>query len=548
MVLSKSRLMAWRQCPKRLWLDLHRPELRETSAAARAAQDAGRALGAVARRLYDPTGSGREVPVQSLGPAEAVATTQALLGEALPVFEAGFSADGVRVFADVLLPVSCAAGGRPDGWRMVEVKSSTEVKDSHRDDAAVQARVARRAGLPLAAVAVAHVDGSWVYPGGGDYRGLLVEEDVSAEVFARDAEVQDWVRQAQAVAAQSEAPSRRTGRHCEAPQPCGFLAHCRASEPAAEFPLSWLPGRATRALQDWIDAAAGAEATEGAQGAGGGAGTAPDLRDVPEALLNELQQRVRRHTLAGTVYFDREGAQQALAPHPPPALFLDFETVQFTVPVWPGTRPYQQIPFQFSVHRLGADGTLTQDGFLDLSGADPSRRFAVALIEACAAPGPIFVYNAAFERSRMQELAARFADLAAPLEGLCERLADLLPVVRQHYYHPAQQGSWSIKKVLPAVCPELDYALLEGVQDGGMAMDAYKEAIDPATAPARRDDIARQLRAYCALDTLAMVRLWAFLSGRPAVAGGGEGTAGDVQPRTDHRRGAGLAEHPGGLS
>lgn len=515
-LLSKSKLMAWRQCPKRLWLEVHRPQLREDSALARTARETGDAVGALARRLYDPQGQGRTVDVAALGVPAALAATAALLRDAGPVFEAGFAAEGALVFADVLLPL---ADGRdelaPRAWRLVEVKSSTEVQAHQRDDVVVQAMVLRSAGLALGSVALARIDGHWVYPGGGDYRGLLVEEDLSAEAWARQGEALGWARQAHAVAALPEAPARRTGRHCGEPHACGFMAHCTAQEPQAEFPLAWLPRAQSGELRAWMAQRSDA-AVQGAR--------TPDLRDVPDALLNDLQLRVKRHTVAGTAYFDAPAARAALAAHPLPALFLDFETVQFAVPVWPGTRPYQQIPFQFSLHHLAQNGTLVHEDFLDLGGDDPSRAFALALVRACSgdgspavperATGPVFVYNAAFERGRIRELAQRWADLAAPLDALAARLVDLLPVVRQHYYHPSQQGSWSIKKVLPAICPDLDYARLDGVQDGSMAMDAFKEAIAPGTTPARRAEIAQQLTAYCRLDTLAMVRLWAFLSGR----------------------------------
>ena len=197
-----------------------------------------------------------------------------------------------------------------------------------------------------------------------------------------------------------------------------------------------------------------------------------------------------------------------------PALFLDFETIQFAVPIWKGTRPYQQIPFQFSLHRLGRNGTLEPQSFLDLSGHDPSKGFAEALISACGERGPVFVYNAGFETARIRELAERFPRLKRSLLAINERVVDLLPVARDRYYHPSQQGSWSIKKVLPVVAPDLSYSDLDGVQDGGMAMKAFMEATANQTAAARKAQIKQQLLDYCALDTLAMVRLWQFFSGR----------------------------------
>ena len=238
-----------------------------------------------------------------------------------------------------------------------------------------------------------------------------------------------------------------------------------------------------------------------------------DLRGVPDALLSDKQFMVKEHTLAKTVFFDAAGAASDLAPHGFPAYFLDFESIQFASPIWKGTRPYQQITFQFSPQTLAESNALSHTAFLDLSGDDPSEQFAQALIAACAESGPVFVYNAAFETTRIRELAERYPDLAEPLLAINARVVDLLPIARNRYYHHSQQGSWSIKAVLPAAVPELSYDTLDGVQEGGAAMDAFSEAIQPGTTAGRKSEIERQLLAYCRLDTFAMVRLWQFFSG-----------------------------------
>lgn len=493
--LSKSKLLAWRQCPRRLWLEIHRPALRADSAATQASFAVGHQVGDIARRLYDPRERGVLLDPPAEGFAAAFQRTQALLNTRAPLFEAAFQAEGALALADVLLPVT--KGGKKV-WRMVEVKSSTSVKDHHRDDAAVQAFVARAAGVPLAAIALAHIDSTWVYPGHGDYQGLLVEHDLSADAFGREGEVRAWLAGAQAIAARRKPPAITTGKHCKDPYECGFLAHCRSQEPQAEHPIEWLPGRHRKALADHI-----------------GAHGATDMRDLPDALLTPIQQRVKAATLSGRPWFDQPGAARALAAHPLPAWFIDFETIQFAVPIWPGTRPYQQVPFQFSVHRLSRTHKLTHTDFLGIDGKDPSRAFAQALIAACGERGPVFVYNAAFEQARLKELAERFPRLRRALLAIHARTVDLLPVARDHCYHPSQQGSWSIKAVLPALCPGPGYADLEGVQDGGMAMQAYLEALSPATDQARKAQIQRQLLDYCALDTLAMVRLWSAFTGQP---------------------------------
>lgn len=490
---SKSKLMALRQCPKRLWLEINRPDLREDSAATQASFSIGFQVGDIARQIYDPDGSGALIDIENEGFGQAFERSKALMQTEQTVFEAGFSANGALAFADVMLPQII------DGnlaWHLVEVKSSTSVKDYHRDDVAVQSYVARSAGVPLASVALAHIDSSWTYPGDDDYRGLLKESDLTAEAFSRTAEVETWIAEAADISGAESEPVQIAGDQCWSPFACGFHDYCTRDDPKPEYPVNWLPRITSGKIK--------ALAEQGIN----------DLRDVPDVLLNERQVRVKERTLNGTVYFDHAATEEALAAYPLPAYFLDFETIQFAVPIWKGTRPYQQIPFQFSLHILDENGKLNQTPFLDLSGNDPSEAFAHALLVACGHQGPVFVYNAGFETARIRELATRFPTLSNDLLAINDRVVDLLPVAREHYYHPSQEGSWSIKKVLPAVVPELRYDALDGVQDGGMAMDAFLEGIHPSTSGERKAEIEQQLLAYCCLDTYAMVRLWQVFAGR----------------------------------
>jgi hypothetical protein len=496
-ILSKSRLVAFRQCPKRLWLEVHRPDLREDSAGVQTRLAVGNEVGEIARRLFDPMGKGELLDPYASGFDVAFKQTQQLLGTPQPIFEAGFQAGGVRAFADVMLPI------KKRGqlvWRLVEVKSSTKVKDYHLDDAAIQVFAARAAGVPLASASIACIDSAWTYPGNDKYDGLLVEHEVSNEANERQRDVAAWLAGAQKVVAKRQEPKVAVGRHCSDPFDCGFSAYCQRLLPSPTHSIDQLPGSLRKPLQALVD-------EKGLN----------ELSDVPDDLLNEKQRRVKAAALSGKVFFDRDGARQALAAFKLPAYFMDFETIQFAVPTWKSTRPYQQIPFQFSMHRLSRTGKLDHEAFLDLSGTDPSKAFAYALVEAAGKAGPIFSYNASFELSRILELASRFPRMAPALKALAARVQDLLPIAKSYYYHPAQRGSWSIKAVLPALCPDLDYGQLDGVQDGGMAMEAFSEALQPRTSEERKAEIHRQLTAYCALDTLALVRLWWAFSGSQVV-------------------------------
>jgi hypothetical protein len=245
--------------------------------------------------LYDPKGKGVLIDPQADAFDAAFARTQELLQSAQQIFEAGFRAEGALALADVMLPV------RKNGklaCRMVEVKSSTSVKDYHRDDAAVQSFVARSSGAPLTKIALAHINSDWVYPGNEDHDGLLLENDLTDEVFGRGEEVRGWIAEAQLIVAKKREPRVATGKHCGNPYECGFLAYCLSQEPQAEQPIRWLPGRLSNELQAHTEAHGLTE-----------------LRDVPDELLNEKQQRVKPVTLSGKPYFDQRATVATLAAH-----------------------------------------------------------------------------------------------------------------------------------------------------------------------------------------------------------------------------------------
>jgi uncharacterized protein DUF2779 len=473
--LSKSRILLQLQCPKRLWLQVYRPELAvvETGTAARLA--AGNEVGDVARSLY-PDG----VLIEPGDLGQALAQTEAALRDApRPLFEATFQVDGVLIRADLLLP---DAGG----FRMAEVKSSTGVKDYHLADAAIQAWVCRQAGLPISGVEIAHIDTGFVYPGNGDYRGLFAHADVTPRIADLASEVPAWIAASRTTLRGPE-PDTAPGSQCGDPFDCPFLGHCCPAPDPSAYPPEILPhgGAIAARLR--------------AQGV-------TDLREVGEEQFDKPRhRRVWRASVTGRMELDPEAAE-ILAALTYPRHYLDFETIQFAVPRWAGTRPYAQIPFQWSCHVEDGQGGLEHREFLADGSADPRRAFADTLVAALGDSGPIVVYNAGFERGRMRELAAAFPDFAPALNSAIERIVDLLPIARNHYYHPAMRGSWSIKAVLPTIAPELSYDGLE-VAHGGMAQEAFMEILDPATPTERRRHLHAALLAYCERDTLAMVRI-----------------------------------------
>ncbi|MGE3298569.1 MAG: DUF2779 domain-containing protein [Porticoccaceae bacterium] len=479
--LSKSRIQSGRQCEKRLWLDLHDASAAHWGPSAQTRLDQGTAFGELARELL---GDGVLIEADHRHVREALAETAALLAKpvrgAAMLFEAAFEHQNVRVRVDAL---KRHAGGDT----LIEVKSTTQVKPEHLWDCAIQTWVAEGAGRRIRSIQLGHIDNRFVYRREGDYRGLLILEDVTTEVRALLPEIPAIVARLKAVASGAQ-PDIRTGPHCTTPYGCPFIDHCRGQEPAApDYPVELLP-RAPVLIQRLI--AAGYR----------------DLRKVPAAALaNPRHRRILAATKTGRTYRSPE-LDSLLAGIPFPRHYLDFETIRFIIPRWLGTRPFEQLPFQFSCHIESANGALRHREFLDASGDSPLADFVQHLLQALRGDGPILVWSQGFEGTRLRELAQRFPEHGDALHALAARIIDLLPIYREHYYHRDMLGSWSIKAVLPTIAPDLAYDDLS-VADGNAAQDAYLQAIHPDTHPTDRQTLQANLLAYCRRDTLAMVRL-----------------------------------------
>jgi len=278
------------------------------------------------------------------------------------------------------------------------------------------------------------------------------------------------------------------GTQCKRPYICPFHTHCHDGGP--EHPVGDLP----RLHPKLIDALRAA--------------SIQDIREIPEDFdgLTDLHRRIRASVITGRVHSDPE-LKRTLDALGRPIHFLDFETCNPPLPVFAGTRPFQQIPFQWSDHVLGSDGRLEHRGYLHDKATDPRRAVAETLLEALQSRGPIVVYSG-FEGRIIRSLADELPDLRERLLPLADaRIVDLLELIRAHYYHPEFRGSFSIKGVLPALVEDLDYKDLE-IREGGQAAAAFVRMIDESTSRAERSKVARALKAYCHRDTEAMVRLF----------------------------------------
>jgi hypothetical protein len=330
-----------------------------------------------------------------------------------------------------------------------------------------------------------------VYPGGGNYQGLLKAVPMDAEADALEAEIPGWLAGARATLRGDE-PAIEPGGQCSEPWECPFIAHCTAGMATTEFPLSDIPNLRGKRL-------------EGLEEMG-----ICDVREIPDDYeLTENQQWVWQVIRGGKPELLPDAGRE-IAALPMPRYYMDFETVSMAVPVWAGSRPYQKIPVQWSVHVESAPGRIRHLAHLADGRGDPRRAFAESLLAAVGTDGPVFVYHASFEIGRLRELGEDLPDLAAGIHALVDRIVDLKPLAKGSYCHPDMHGSWSLKAVLPTIAPELDYASME-VGDGGAAEGAWLEILHPDTPDGRRQSLRKALAEYCLVDTLALVRLAEFL-------------------------------------
>jgi len=485
-LLSKSRFTAGLQCPKRLYGTCYQRELATPPDAAQQARfDAGTRVGEIARELRP---GGTLINEPAFRHDHAVAHTRSLLanGGSNALYEAAFTEGRVRVRADILARVGTA-------WELIEVKSSTSVKDEHVPDAAIQLVTLEQAGVSIDRVCVAHINNGYVYRG-GEYvaTDLLVAEDVTARARSCAEQIPEQLATMWKVLAADESPLMEIESYCKKPYDCEFYDYCRQREP--EWSIEDLP-RINDGLRRALRAAG--------------------VRSIPEIpatfRLTALQETARRVVSSGRPWAS-PGLRRELARIVPPAHFIDFETINPALPVYPGTRPYEVQPFQWSDHVQQRDGSFEHYEFLGDGREDPRRAFAETLIDRLADGATIVVYNAPFERTRLKDLQVVLPDLHAPIQEILDRpWVDLLQVVRDHYYHPEFRGSFSIKTVLPALVPGFGYQDL-GIQGGEVASLAFLESIDPGTTPARREELRAGLLAYCGRDTEAMVRIVAALS------------------------------------
>ena len=484
--LSKSRFVSGVQCEKKLWYSYYRKDLQlPTDEQTQAIFDLGHQIGNLAQNRFP---NGKDATPEDFSDfSPSIEKTKLWIAEKVEtIYEATFTAKNALCMLDILHRMN-------DEIWAIEVKNSTSVKDYHLTDASLQYFVMKEAGYAPDKFFLMHINNQYIK------NGELTDEffhleDITDKVLSKQTWVEENLERLLVMLENKQEPNVSIGAHCSSPFACDFVHHCWKHIPEnSVFELYRGGNKAWELYEQGI----------------------LKIEDIEDDFpLTHFQHLQRKGLRNQEQYINKEAIKNMISSWQFPLYFFDFETVFPAIPVLDGTRPYQQVPFQYSLHILEEDGKLSHKEFLahpeDFSnGKNPLKLLVEQLKQDFGTDGNIVTYNQSFEVARLNELANIFPEDAPFLKNLVSRVVDLLPVFQGGFcYFPEMKNSASIKSVLPAVAPDFTYRNLV-IQEGGTASSLYHQSI--LQQKFVEEDLAIHLLKYCELDTYAMVVIYQFL-------------------------------------
>ena len=360
------------------------------------------------------------------------------------IYEAAFIYNEVICAVDILVK-------KGKNFYAYEVKSTVNVKSQYMEDAALQYYVLKNCGLEIADFSIVHLDNTYVKVGAINIPELFNATSVFEKIKEKQNAIEINIEAMKLVLHQNVIPSKEMGSHCSTPYACNYSNYCSSLLPTVE-------------------------------------------------IIEEIYDK--------TITVENESWNEFVSEIFYPIYYFDFETVMYAVPIFDYSRPYQQIPFQYSLHVQNESGEIPSHfEYLGNGKDDPRDSLIIQLIEELGIFGSIIVWNVSFERGVLKKLAIYFPKYAIEIDAIIERLIDLMSPFRPNrtVYSEAFEGRWSIKKVLPVVVPELSYGDLN-IQEGGTASFMYGQM--GGMSANEQTQLRKDLLEYCHLDTLAMVKIF----------------------------------------
>lgn len=488
--ISKSKFIAGCQCLKRLYLQYYQLAPVKVDEAQQAVFDQGHEVGNLATQAFP---GGVLVEADYLHHQEAMARTQDLMSnKTVPaIFEAAFMFDNTRIRVDIL-------ERQPrNRWRLIEVKASNDVKDYHYLDVALQKYVLKGCGLKLSEACLMYLNKNYVFDGRNlDLKELFLIDDLTDDLSGVVTGISDQLAREKEILSLDAPPEIEPGPQCKDPYQCEFFDMCNEAVP--KYWVGSLPRLSKQKRQELSDQ--GIEL----------------IHDIPKDFsLSDLQRRICLCVQKGKPYFGKEISKE-LNKLKYPLYFMDFETYYPAIPRYVGMRPFNQIPFQWSVHVQKKPGNAPEHHeFLADDANDPREAFIrrlLKVLETNGGKGNIISYSAGFETTRLNELATWLPQYASRIEKVKGRLWDLHPFIKAYVYHPEFYGSFSLKKVLPVLVPHMTYEGME-IAEGNQPGLAYNALVRGSLSD-ERERLRDALLKYCKQDTLAMVELIKMLRKR----------------------------------
>ncbi len=483
--ISKSQYLKGIQCPKRLWLYRHRPDLiPEIEDSQQRLFDVGYEIHELARQHFR---GNVEVSDKYYEIDQAVQSTRAYIRDnKKTICEATASSkDGVYSRIDILKKVRGS-----DKWDMIEVKGATKVKEYHYDDMALQRFAFKGAGYKIRKSILMHINKQYVRSGELDLKQLYTMANCTAGVLKKMKQVKQNVGGLLKILKQDTEPDIEPGDQChDNPYDCEYIGHCDETRPEFSVYNVFKKSKAKLELLLGKDIV--------------------NVEDVPDDFkMTKLQSIAVDCHKNNKAYKDNSKIREFLDTLVYPLYYFDFETIWPAIPLFDRSSPYQQIPFQFSLHvQKKKGGNLKHIEYLHTGTDDPRPGLIKAMFESCGKKGSVVVYNRSFEKNVNTEMGNNFLKYRSKLNKISERMVDLMkPFESRYFYHPKMKGSHSIKKVLPALVPAMSYDDMD-IADGGDASARYMDCIKGLVSEKQKGKIFKNLRTYCGLDTLAEAKL-----------------------------------------
>jgi hypothetical protein len=483
-LLSKTKLMRGYQCLKCIYLTIHHKELEPpVSPEQQALFDQGHAVGKEAQKRFPGGVLIDNKPWDFIGSLKR--TRELLQAQTQVIYEAAFEFKGCYARADII-----KYDAATQRWLIYEVKSSTKVKEEHLNDVGLQAWIMAKSGLPIKQIHILHINSECRYP---DLSNLFHIEDVTESLRARYLSIGPKLSDFFEALHKSEIPQIDIGPQCFEPHECPFVSFCWNEKHIPTMSVFNLPQIKDKKWKFYHNAQI-------------------NLDQIPTENLTPLQQRVVEVSKNKKRFVNKEGLTSALASWKFPLVFLDFETIAPAIPRYLNTKPYQQVPFQFSAHIWpSAKSDLLHKEYLHTEPTEPRLNLIENLLNACGTEGSIVSYYAQFEAARISELAEFCPEKKDQLLKLIDRMVDPLPLIRDFIYDELFQGSFSLKNVGPALLGDSFSYDDMIVRDGTAAQRAFEEIINIKTSQVRKNDLIQASLDYCNKDTLIMVELYKWL-------------------------------------